>query len=89
MQDDSPKQQTKQKYKPNNCQTGLPPHLALPIRGKTNKKKSGQISSHTKLTQTKGATLEGKKSKGRKNSVFFRARIQLSLKPKKKRPQIE
>ena len=30
---------TKQKYKPNHQQTGLPPHSALPIRGKTNKQK--------------------------------------------------
>jgi len=37
MQDASSKQQTKQKYKPNHQQTGLPPHSALPIRGKTNK----------------------------------------------------
>jgi len=33
------KEQTKQKYKPNHQQTGLPPHSALPIRGKTNKQK--------------------------------------------------
>ena len=39
MQDTSPKQQTKQKYKPNHQQTGLPPHSALPIRGKKNKQK--------------------------------------------------
>ena len=39
VQDASPKQQTKQKYKPNHQQTGLPPHSALPIRGKTNKQK--------------------------------------------------
>ena len=31
------------KYKPNHEQTGLPPHSALPIRGKTNKN-SAQIS---------------------------------------------
>ena len=37
VQDASSKQQTKQKYKPNHQQTGLPPHLALNIRGKTNK----------------------------------------------------
>ena len=37
MQDASSKQQTKQKYKPNHQQTGVPPHSALPIRGKTNK----------------------------------------------------
>jgi len=34
--DASSKQQTKQKYKPSHQQTGLPPHSALPIRGKTN-----------------------------------------------------
>ena len=38
VQDASSKQQTKQKYKPNHQQTGLPPHSTLPIRGKTNKK---------------------------------------------------
>ena len=38
VQDASCKQQ-KQKYKPNNQQTELPPHSALPIRGKTNKQK--------------------------------------------------
>ena len=37
MQDASSKQQTKQKYKPNHQQTGLSPHSAVPIRGKTNK----------------------------------------------------
>ena len=39
MQDASSKQQTKQKYKPNHQQTGVPPHSALPIRGKINKQK--------------------------------------------------
>jgi len=39
VQDTSSKQQTKQKYKPNHQQTGLAPHSALPIRGKTNKQK--------------------------------------------------
>ena len=39
MQDASPKQQTKQKYKPNHQQAGVPPHSALPIRGKANKQK--------------------------------------------------
>jgi len=56
VQDASSKQQTKQKYKPNHQQTGLPPHSALPIRGKTNKqtKNSAQISPYTKLIQTTG-----------------------------------
>ena len=56
MQDTSAKQQTKQKYKPNHQHIGLPPHLILPIRGKTNKqqqqqqkKNSAQISPYRKL----------------------------------------
>ena len=36
----SSKQQTKQKYKPSHQQTGLPPHSALPIRGKNKQKLS-------------------------------------------------
>jgi len=55
VQDASSKQQTKQKYKPNHQQIGLPPHSALPIRGKTNKqakkKSSAHISPYMKLTQ--------------------------------------
>ena len=62
MQGASSKQQTKQKYKPNHQQTGLPPHSALPIRGKTNKN-SAQISPYKKLTQTTGSTLEGQNQK--------------------------
>ena len=63
MQDASSKQQTKQNYKPNHQQTGVPPHSALPIRGKTNKqtnKNSAQISPYMKLTQTTGPNLEGR-----------------------------
>ena len=33
VQDASSKQQTKQKYKANHQQAGLPPHSALPVRG--------------------------------------------------------
>ena len=90
--EDPSKQQTKQKYKPNHQQSGLPPHSALPIRGKTNKqtnKNSAQISPYTKLTKTTGPTLGGQKPKGRKNSTFFKERIQLSLKPGKRRPQTQ
>ena len=47
MQDISSKQHKKQKYKPNHQHTGVPPHLALPIRGKTNKQSSAQISPYT------------------------------------------
>ena len=64
VQDTSSKQQTKQKYKPNHQQTGLPPHSALPIRGKTNKN-SAQISLYKKLTQTTGTTLGRQKPKER------------------------
>jgi len=46
VQDASSKQQTKQKYKPNHQQTGLPPHSALLIRGKTNKQTNKTLKSH-------------------------------------------
>jgi len=53
LQDASSKQQTKQKYKPNHQQTGVPPYSALPIRkNKEANKNSAQISPYTKLTQT-------------------------------------
>ena len=92
MQDASSKQQTKQKYKPNHQQAGLPPHSALPIRGETNKetnKNAAQISPYMKLTQTTGPNLRGQKPKGRKNSPFFREKIQLGLKPGERRPQTQ
>jgi len=78
----------KQKYKPNHQQTGVPPHSALPIRGKTSKqaskqtnkqKDSEQISLYMKLIQTTRPILGGQKPKGRKNST---------LKPGKRIPQI-
>ena len=82
MQDTPSKQQTKQKYKPNHQQTGLPPHSALCIKGNTKKqtKNLAQISTYMKLTQTTGPTLEGQKPKGRENSM---------LKPGKRRPQTQ
>ena len=46
MQDASSKQQTNKKYKPNHQKTGLPPHSALSIRGKTNKQTKIQHKSH-------------------------------------------
>ena len=58
--------QTKQKYKPNHQQTGLPPHLALTIRGKTNKQKlSTNITLHKAYTNhwTKLRRAETKKKK--------------------------
>ena len=45
---------------------------------KQTNKNSAQISPYTKLTQTTVPTLGGKKPKGRKNSTFFKERIQLS-----------
>jgi len=52
VQDPSSKQQTKQlNNKPNHQQTGLPPHSALPIRGKTNKQKlSTNLTLHEAYT---------------------------------------
>jgi len=50
---DASKQQTKQKYKPSHQQTGLPPHSALPIRGKMNKQ-TKKLS--TNLTLSKAYT---------------------------------
>ena len=75
VQDASCKQQ-KQKYKPNNQQTELPPHSALPIRGKTNKQK---LSTNLTLYEA-GPTVGGQKPKGRKNSI---------LKPVERRPQTQ
>jgi len=56
---------------------------------KQTKRNSAQISSYLKLTQTTGPTLGGQKPKGKKNSTFFQERIQLSLKPGKRRPQTQ
>ena len=64
-----------------------------PLEYKTQKNKqtnenSAQISPYRKLTQTTGPTWGGQKPKGRKISTFFKERIQLSLKPGKRRLQI-
>ena len=55
----------------------------------TSEQNSAQVSPYTKLIQTTGPILEGQKPKGRKNSTFFEERIQLSLKPGKRRPQTQ
>ena len=93
VQDSSSKQQTKQKYKPNHQQAGLPPLSALPIRGKsesevtqslratpwkTNKQKLSTNLTLCEAYQATGPTLAGQKQKGKKNST---------LKPGKRRPQ--
>ena len=51
MQDAPSKQQTKQKYKLNDQQTGLSPHSALPIRGKTNKKLTTNLTLYQAYTK--------------------------------------
>ena len=90
MQDASFELQTKQKYKPNHQQMGVQSHSALPIRkNKKTNKNSAQISPYMKLTQAPGPILGGKKPKERKNSIFFKERIQLSLKLGKRRPQTQ
>ena len=67
-------------------------HLTQPCPSEekqTNNKNSAQISPYTNLTQTTGPTLGGQKPKGKKNSTFFQERIQLSLKPGKRRLQTQ
>ena len=56
------------------------PSLAHQRKNKQTNKNSAQISPYTKLTQTTGPILGGKKPKGRKNST---------LKPIKRRPKIQ
>ena len=78
MQDASSKEQMKQKYKPNHQQTGVPPHAALTIRGKTKTQhKSHPIrSTHKPLDQPWRAETKRRKEfnllQG-KNSTFFEA----------------
>ena len=79
MQDPSSKQQTKQNYKPNHQQIGLPPQ-PCPSEEKQTNKNSAQISPYMKLKQTTGPTIGGQRAKGRKNSI---------LKPGKRRPQTQ
>ena len=66
-------------------------HLTQPSPSevKQTNKNSAQISPYMKLTQTTGPSLGGQKSKGRKNSTFFKERILLSLKPGIRRPQTQ
>jgi len=57
-------------------------HLTQPCPSeeKQTNENSAQISTYTKLTQTAGPTLGGKKPKGRKTSTF---------KPGKRRPETQ
>ena len=50
VQDASSKQQIKQKYNPNHQQTGLPPHSAFPMRVKTKKKLSINLTLYEAYT---------------------------------------
>ena len=61
-----------------------------PTRGVyPNSRPSSQWCHPAMLTQTTGPSLEGQKQKARKNSTFFKERIQLFLKPGKRRPQTQ
>jgi len=65
-------------------------HLTQPCPSEEKQtKNSAQSSPYRKLIQTTGPTLGGQKPKGRRNSTFFKERIQLSLKPGKRRPQTQ
>jgi len=63
--------------------------LAHQRKNKQTNKNSAQISPYIKLTQTTGPTLGGQKPKGKKNSTFFKERIQLSLKLGERRSQTQ
>ena len=86
VQDASYKQKTKQKYKNTSADRII---TSLSLAHQRKNKNSAQISPYLKLTQTTGPILGGSKPKGKKNSTFFKERIQLSLKPGKRRPQTQ
>jgi len=65
VQEASSKQETKQKY--NHQQTGLPPHSALLIGGKTNKQKLSTNLTLYESHTNHWTNLRGQKPKGRKN----------------------
>ena len=81
MQDASSKQQAKQKHKCNHQQTGLPPHSALLIRGKTNKQKlstsltlyEARTNHWTNLRRTETKRKKDFNLLQGKNSSFFEA----------------
>jgi len=60
-----------------------------PSEEKQTNKNSAQIIPYANLTQTTEPTLGWQKPKGRKNSTFFKGRIQLSLKPGKRKSQTQ
>ena len=87
MQEASSKQQTKLQTQSSVDRITTSLSLGKQRKNKQTNKNSAQITPYTKLTQTTGPTLGGQKPKGRKNSTFFKERIQLSLKPGKRRLQ--
>ena len=80
MQDASSKQQTKIQAQSSTDRIITSLRLAHQGKNKQTNKNSAQISPYTKLTQTTAPILGGQKPKGRKDSTFFKERIQLSLK---------
>ena len=83
MQDTSSKQQTKQNYKPSYQQKGLPPHSALPIRGKTNKQKLSTNLTLYKAYTIHWTNLRRAETKKKKEFNLLKNRIKCSLKPGK------
>ena len=67
-------------------------HLTQPCPSEekqTNKQKLSINLTLYKAYTNHWTNLRGQKPKGRKNSTFFKERIQLSLKPGKRRPQTQ
>ena len=80
VQDASSKQQTKQKYKTNHQQTGLPPHLALSIRGKINKQKLSTNLTLYEAYTNHWTNLRRAETKRRKEFNFPRSLVKGDLK---------
>ena len=90
VQEVSSKQQTKQKYRYNHQQTGLPPQSALPIRGKATKKQTKTSPNLTLYeaytnhwTKLKRAEIKRKKEVNflqGKNSTFLEVWVKMTSK---------
>ena len=89
LQDPSSKQQTKQKYKPNHQQTGVPPHSALPIREKTNKQKLTVNFTLYEAHTNHWTNVRRAETKRKKEFNLLQGKNSLSFKPGKKRPQTQ
>jgi len=66
------KQQSKQEYKPNHQQTGLPPHSALPITRKTNKQELSTNFTLKEVYTHHWTNFRGKKAKEERNQPYSR-----------------